>query len=211
MTMEFQGFGKIARLDREIIVTEKIDGTNAQILITGANEISIEGLTDNHPDAAFQDEYALAFDVECGVAAPQGLAIYAGSRNRMITPDNDNYGFAQWVKENARELFALGRGRHFGEWWGAGINRGYGVDGRYFSLFNTSRWEHEVPTCCKVVPVLYQGKFSQERIEWALDRLRSEGSVAAPGFMEPEGVVVYHTASNTLFKKTIGNDGPKGE
>ena len=41
--MEFQGFGKIARLDREIIVTEKIDGTNAQIRITGANEIGNDG------------------------------------------------------------------------------------------------------------------------------------------------------------------------
>ena len=82
--------------------------------------------------------------------------------------------------------------------------------GRYFSLFNTSRWAHEVPTCCKVVPVLYQGNFTQENIEWAIGRLIGEGSYAAPGFENPEGVVIYHTASNTLFKKTIGNDGPKG-
>ena len=32
--MEFKPFTKIARLQREIIVTEKIDGTNAQICIT---------------------------------------------------------------------------------------------------------------------------------------------------------------------------------
>jgi len=194
MTMEFQGFGKIARLDREIVVTEKIDGTNAQVYITFDDLLPSDSL------------------VVARVLTEAGpVSLYAGSRNRWVTVGNDNFGFAAWVQENAVELVALGPGRHFGEWWGTGINRGYGVDGRYFSLFNTSRWTHEVPTCCKVVPVLYQGKFSQESIELALDRLRNEGSVAAPGFMGPEGVVVYHTASNTLFKKTIGNDGPKGE
>lgn len=192
--MEFQGFGKIARLDREIIVTEKIDGTNAQVYIT---------FDDLCPRASLEVARVLT---EVGP-----VSLYAGSRNRWVTVGNDNFGFAAWVQENAVELVALGPGRHFGEWWGKGIQRGYGADRKYFSLFNTSRWEDEVPTCCKVVPVLYRGKFSQENIEGALDRLRREGSVAAPGFMEPEGVVVYHTASNTLFKKTIGNDGPKGE
>jgi hypothetical protein len=32
--IEFEGFGKIARLSRECVITEKIDGTNAQICIT---------------------------------------------------------------------------------------------------------------------------------------------------------------------------------
>ena len=32
--MEFEGFPKIARLSREIVVTEKIDGTNARVCIT---------------------------------------------------------------------------------------------------------------------------------------------------------------------------------
>ena len=32
--MEFESFGKIARLSRECTITEKIDGTNAQICIT---------------------------------------------------------------------------------------------------------------------------------------------------------------------------------
>ena len=191
--MEFHGFGKIARFDREIIITEKIDGTNAQVYIT-------------YDDPQAGDSCVARVLTEVGP-----LAIYAGSRNRWITQFDDNYGFAEWVAANALQLAQLGPGRHFGEWWGRGIQRGYGVTGRYFSLFNTSRWAHEVPTCCKVVPVLYQGNFTQENIEWAIGRLIGEGSVAAPGFENPEGVVIYHTASNTLFKKTIGNDGPKGE
>lgn len=32
--MEFQGFPKMSRLSRDVIVTEKIDGTNAQIFIS---------------------------------------------------------------------------------------------------------------------------------------------------------------------------------
>lgn len=32
--MEFKEFNKIARLSRECVITEKIDGTNAQICIT---------------------------------------------------------------------------------------------------------------------------------------------------------------------------------
>ena len=36
---EFQKFPKIPRLNRGIIITEKIDGTNAQILITEDGQI----------------------------------------------------------------------------------------------------------------------------------------------------------------------------
>lgn len=36
---EFNGFPKIARLSRECVITEKIDGTNAQIFITDYGDI----------------------------------------------------------------------------------------------------------------------------------------------------------------------------
>lgn len=42
-------------------------------------------------------------------------------------------------------------------------------------------------------------------------RLRDEGSVAAPGFMKPEGIVVFHVAAGVSFKKTLEKDDqPKG-
>ena len=63
-----------------------------------------------------------------------------GSRTRWITPENDNHGFARWAYEHKDELLGLGPGRHFGEWWGQGIQRGYGLKEKRFSLFNTSRW-----------------------------------------------------------------------
>jgi hypothetical protein len=174
---EFEAFNKIPRLSRECVITEKIDGTNAQVLITDEGEV------------------------------------YAGSRSRFITPQDDNFGFAKWVDENKEELLKLGPGRHFGEWWGLGIQRNYGLQEKRFSLFNVGRWNAEnVPACCSIVPVLYQGLFSTLAAQSAINDLIQYGSHAAPGFMKPEGIIIYHTASGQLFKKTCEKDEqPKGK
>lgn len=133
-----------------------------------------------------------------------------GSRTRWITPYDDNYGFARWAHERKSELMALGVGTHFGEWWGAGIQRRYGLTEKRFSLFNVARWSDERPECCHVVPVLYRGEFDTRAVEQALSSLRESGSLAAPGFMKPEGVVVFHVAGNFGFKKTLeGDEQPK--
>ena len=174
--MEFRKFNKIARLSREIVVTEKIDGTNGLIAIGEDGEFQV------------------------------------GSRNQWITPEKDNAGFARWAFSHKDELMLLGEGFHYGEWWGQGIQRGYGLKEKRFSLFNTSRWSDDSvrPECCHVVPTLYTGMFDTTRIEAVLEHLSYYGSVAAPGFMQPEGVVIYHTAGNLYFKKTIeGDDQPK--
>jgi hypothetical protein len=44
------------------------------------------------------------------------------------------------------------------------------------------------------------------RIDQCLSYLRDFGSLAAPGFMDAEGIVIYHTASGVGFKKTLKND-----
>lgn len=177
--MEFQPFKKIARLSRQVIVTEKIDGTNGVIAIGENGEFQV------------------------------------GSRNRWITDDsgniqNDNAGFAQWAIKNRDSLMALGSGFHYGEWWGSGIQRGYDLPKgeKRFSLFNVSRWSDDNvrPACCGVVPVLYIGLFNTEKIDEILLELKMGGSKASPGFMRPEGVVVFHEASRCMFKKTIEKD-----
>jgi hypothetical protein len=169
--MDFEMFPKISRLYRDIIVTEKLDGTNAQICVSD-----------------------------------DGATMLTGSRNRWITPESDNAGFARWALEHRQELLRLGPGRHFGEWWGSGIQRRYGLTEKRFSLFNTLRWGEERPACCHVVPVLYRGPFDQGAISDTLDRLRDGGSIAAPGFMSPEGIVVFHTHSGQVFKVTLEGD-----
>src|SRR5262249_46341728 len=111
------------------------------------------------------------------------------------------------------ELTQLGPGLHYGEWWGKGINRGYGAPDKYFSLFNTARWSDiwTRPGCCDVVPVLGEGDGEQlnELVRDALLILMAHGSYAYPGFKNPEGVVVFHTASNSLFKVPF-DPAPKG-
>jgi hypothetical protein len=65
-------------------------------------------------------------------------------------------------EEHRDDLLTLGPGRHFGEWWGAGIQRRYGLTEKRFSLFNVTRWGEARPACCHVVPTLYRGPFSDD-------------------------------------------------
>lgn len=188
--IDFIKFPKIPRLTREVIVSEKIDGTNGCIYIG------------------------------------QDGSFLVGSRSRWITPSDDNHGFAAWAMANKEALLKLGVGLHHGEWWGCGIQRGYGLKEKRFSLFNTSRWAaHGVtlqnipnadprivqiqqypPSCCHVVPVICSGLFDTSIIDRVLLQMQEKGSLAAPGFMNPEGVIIYHTAGNLFFKKTIEKD-----
>lgn len=134
-----------------------------------------------------------------------------GSRTRWITPEADNYGFARWAHEHADVILQLGPGLHFGEWWGQKINRGYGLKEKRFSLFNTTRWEGLVPPGLSLVPILYTGTFSTDVVRECMEALRQRGSVAAPGFMQPEGVVVYHKGGG-MFKATLeGDEGKHGQ
>lgn len=200
----FEEFPKIPRLRRPIVITEKIDGTNATVYV-----------------------------------APNG-AVYAGSKNRWITPKEDNHGFAAWVEANALSLRELGPGMHRGEWWGRGIGKRHSTHAKTFSLFNVGRWSRDAdttasfdiilayerarkaaivtgappqplpklrpPACCDVVPVLYEGPFTDAAIDATLAGLRENGSVADPACKKPEGVIVYHTASGRMFKVTTEND-----
>lgn len=65
------------------------------------------------------------------------------------------------------------------------------------------------PACCSVVPTLYRGEFCTVGVQNILYALEANGSAAAPGFMQPEGIVIYHVAGKVAFKKTLGGDGAK--
>ena len=233
--VEFIPFPKIPRLNRDITITEKIDGTNACIHITGRwlNDDGVHAykVDENNPD-------------EIGITVPQ-------SRTRLLTTSEDNFGFAKWVEENAQALReVLGPGVHFGEWWGQGIQRGYNQPRKWFSLFNYTRWSNDPSVMAlasigvQVVPVLYhgpwmavvggrdatdiypqrdaEGKMTPGVIRFAPDvvlaQLAARGSVAAtvngeryikdlnPGDKGPEGIVVFHEAGRLMFKATIDGD-----
>lgn len=204
----------MARLSREVVITEKIDGTNATVAI-----IEDGGQPFKKSICSWSQDGA-------------SWSMLAGSRTRWITPKDDNSGFARWVEENQRALIGLGPGLHRGEWWGCGIQRGYGLNEKRLSLFNTQRWHlhgeeprriatadpriekftEELPPCVGLVPVLHRGIFSTGIADAMLCDLAEHGSKAAPGFLNPEGIVLFHTAGNVGFKKTIHKDDqPKGK
>jgi hypothetical protein len=165
--MEFKAWPKITRVEnrRTPVFTEKIDGTNACVVITAEGEFGCQ------------------------------------SRNRIITPENDNFGFARWAYANKDELMKMGGGYHYGEWWGLGIGRGYDQKEKRFSLFNSRRWgEHNpnTPSCVSVVPIL-----RVNTVEEAREFLLENGSVAAPGFKKPEGAIMLDLDSDTYFKIII--------
>lgn len=188
VTKEFTKFPKLHRLCGPVIVTEKIDGTNAQIYIG--------------EDGSY----------------------LVGSRTRWITPQADNFGFARWAYDNQTEITALlGFGTHYGEWWGKGIQRGYNVENRRFSLFNTARWAGVVNTDSHkpyelnatigiyIAPFIYSGAFDTEVFAQLLTQLKSNGSYASPGFMNPEGIVIYDSRSGQGYKKTFDYDDGAGK
>lgn len=210
---EFEEFPKIARWNRNVVITEKIDGTNGAVVIEPARYAS---------DAVDAPGLVTVELIDAGGGVENRYHVYAQSRNRFVTPGSDNHGFARWVQDNAAGLVrVLGPGRHFGEWWGEGIQRGYGIKGKRFSLFNTARHTGlsetadqlgvPLPEGLGVVPVLFQttaDKISSVS-RLAFTDLAFSGSKAAPGFMRPEGVVIYHTAARQLFKWTFEMDGGK--
>lgn len=172
--MDFQAFPKMPRLRNvECVITEKIDGTNAQIAIDEQGNLQV------------------------------------GSRNRWLTEEHDNYGFYQWVQTHREALLRLGHGRHYGEWWGRGIQRGYDQQVKRLSLFDTNKAgaiQGELCGLLDTVPILYEGPFKDGIVESCLQMLRDTGSLAARGFLRPEGIVLRMKGLGTSFKILLEND-----
>ena len=183
MMPEFAKWPSIQRLSSEICtITEKIDGTNGVIYV-------------------FDD----------------GLVL-AGSRERWLSKEDgsacdkvaDNFGFSRWVYDRREALKRLGPGYHYGEFHGAGIQRGYGLKNKRWLSFAHWRTDghdigiHEDAGC---VPILYKGEPTVAIIDETVARLKLSGSIAYPGFMKPEGVVITFKEMRTCkFKRLCEND-----
>jgi len=135
--------------------------------------------------------------------------IQVQSRNKIITPwkKTDNYWFALRVESNKDELLTLWKWYHYWERYWNWIQRTYWLNEKRFALFNTwTRDEKTKPKCCEVVPVLSKRTFDTQEIDRVMLELKYNGSKIAPWFMNPEWIVIFHTASYTLFKKTFDFD-----
>lgn len=204
MTLEFEAWPKIPRWANETMsITEKIDGTNACVVIHQLGDDFID-----LPDSVIAEvkgDNTHAFDTY--------YSVQVQSRKRFITPgkDTDNAGFAGWVRDNAEALVhTLGPGRHYGEWYGRGIQRSYGLDHKRFALFNPWRYtEKELSAVenLETVPVLYEDTDDMISIDFALRRLEETGSAAVAGYCKPEGVVVHFKLSKATYKAFCWDDG----
>lgn len=171
--MEFRPWPKIPRLNRDMTITEKLDGTNACVVIG---------------------------DVFMGVDTVRTV-VGTQSRNRIITRESDNYGFAQWAHSHRHELGEIMTpGYHYGEWVGPGIQGNpYGLVERRFYQFNPDA-PYDIAIGLGVVPCLYVGPFDLLEVDQQLHWLRVHGSRLGCGYAE--GVIVYHHAAHMSFKAT---------
>jgi hypothetical protein len=198
--MEFKSWPSIPRLSKErVVVTEKIDGSNSAVRI---RQFDIDDDRTDQVDTVSID----------GVQ----YTVWAQSRKRLLQPvkEKDNFGFARWVYDNAPALVrVLGVGDHYGEWWGSGVQRGYGMKEKRFSLFNAPRWFETLhPTEARseidnlyTVPLLFAGQFYDLDIKALRDDLDKNGSKVVPGF-KSEGMVVYLRELNASYKVLLEND-----
>lgn len=187
---QFKGWGSTPRWHKGLTITEKIDGTNACVVI---------------------------YDGQ----------VKAQSRKRMITPDDDNFGFAKWVYDNAGVLMdTLGYGYHYGEWFGEGIQKNpLGIEGKRFALFHATKYtedngyELNKVDGLETVPLLHWGPCDLFTIPQIMTDLDSYGSnvkgakLIAQGYdFEPdehaaaEGIIVWHKETQQKYKILLEDD-----
>lgn len=180
---QFKGWGSTPRENKNKTVLEKIDGTNACVVI---------------------------YDGQ----------VKAQSRKRMITPDDDNYGFAKWVYDNAGVLMdTLGFGYHYGEWFGPGIQGNpLGVESKRFALFHATKYtedngyELNKVDGLETVPLLHHGQCNIWTIPQIVEDLEMYGSkvkgTATDGTVaaKAEGIIVWNNETKTRTKILLEND-----
>lgn len=188
MTRGFVEFPKIARLRREVVITEKIDGTNSCIFVPETAEDPIlagkrtgwiaPGPTDNFWFAQWVSDHS----------------------DELRTGLGPGLHFGEWWGERINRRYAIVKGRKFSlfntERWHPA------------SCANVLYGEKSIaaPACCDVVPVLLRtDRLRDADVEQALQSLASGGSIAAPG-CKAEGLVIFHTAARTAFKVTLEKD-----
>ena len=195
-TANYNSFPSIERLENiYCIISEKIDGTNGLIEINETN-------------------------------------VRFGSRNRYISFSDDNAGFANFFRHYEAKLEDVAKDvitkelelngetltscnesyplRIYGEWFGCGIQRGYGLKDKFFmpfsSFYGEKLIEYQVPNV--ITPnIMYTGKFSMEVVGTCMQQLKLNGSGVVKDYKQPEGIVIFFPKYNFRLKETF--DGAK--
>ena len=182
-TANYSSFPSIERLENiYCVISEKIDGTNGLIEINETN-------------------------------------VRFGSRNRYISFSDDNAGFANFFKDYEARFKDAAKDittdksyplRIYGEWFGRGIQRGYGLKDKFFmpfsSFYSEKLIEYQVPNV--ITPnIMYTGKFSMEVVDTCMQQLKLNGSGVVKDYKQPEGIVIFFPKYNFRLKETF--DGAK--
>lgn len=146
------------------------------------------------------------------VIVDNGEVVGCQSRNRLITPEDDNMGFANWAEQHKAELATLGNGYHYGEWAGPGIQSNpHDLAEKTFFLFDARRHgmfqenpDHPAKSVVSVVPILYTGKYSEPTVDRILFELSTgETGVGAGKKTKPEGIILYFHAFQQHLKRHL--------
>ena len=141
-------------------ITQKLDGTNAQILIE-----------DNQP-------YGLTRIRAGSRTRWLGEITRTNKKHKDGTPYvnetvDDNHGFYKWVMENKEELIEkLGPGRYYGEWCGPGIQNGENLTERGLFLFYPPKNCETLPNGVHLVPEIFNELINLTSISAAIHSTR---------------------------------------
>lgn len=188
--IKFVEFPKISRFNRDIMITEKLDGTNAAICVTPNGSVYAQSrgriLTPSG------DNY--------------GFATWVEKNKKLLATLGPGVHFGEWWG------VGIGRGYELTErrFWLFNATRWRKEEEGRLVIANIFR---QGLRNVDVVPILYEGPWEhwvvdkmQLASETVIERLISTGSSAAPGYYKPEGIVIFHKASSHMYKVTCEKD-----
>jgi len=199
-------FKRYPRIKRSLglgnmLITEKIDGTNAMFVIED-KKLTLLGTHRRQllmiGDPKLIEHYQHIPDLEY--------------RESLMAeePRRAHFGFVGWCEDHKEELESIGDGVYYGEWVTPEVKgcQRYPYEGppKLF-LFCPQRWPEQrpQPACLDLVPTLYRGPFNEEMIQTVIDELDGD-SVAFPGSDNPEGIIIELLQLKKLCKWTFGGN-----
>lgn len=188
--IDFIPFPKIARLRREVVVTEKIDGTNSCIYVPeDANDPLVAGKRSGWIAPGPTDNFWFA----------QWVQDHADELRSVLGP---GVHFGEWWGERINRRYPNVQGRFFSLF---NTERWRPADPAHETGYENPDAK-PAPNCCLVVPIIAREKRPEDlNTEGLLESLRMHGSRVAPG-CKAEGIVIFHTAARTAFKITCEKD-----
>lgn len=208
---DFTPFPKIHRFNRDVIITEKIDGSNAAVVITDDGDVYAQS----------RKRF-----VEPGKQDLAGFAAFVLERkDQLVAKLGPGVHFGEWYGSKIQRGYGLVDGeRYF-----ALFNVGRWSTGDEANVEGMAPWQPQpdLPDHVTTVPVLgvaqslgavepFPPRPAGSPKSWVtksfpeamLENLKRHGSFAtgADGFDNPEGIVIHHTQGNVSFKWTIHGD-----